>query len=60
MNFNPSATDKIARNIDRIKTLKIAIGDTYDPERLESLNKELIRRKGELQAIKDSMNEVLT
>ena len=59
MNFNPSATDKIARNIDRIKTLKIAIGDTYDHERLESLNKELTRRKGELQAIKDSMNEVL-
>jgi flagellin-like hook-associated protein FlgL len=60
MNFNPSATDKIARNIDRIKTLKIAIGDTYDPERLESLNKELTRRKGELQSIKDSMNEALS
>jgi flagellin-like hook-associated protein FlgL len=60
MNFNPSATDKVVRNIDRIKTLKIAIGDTYDPERLESLNKELTRRKGELQAIKDSMNEALS
>jgi len=59
MNFSPSQSDKIARNIDRIKTLKIAINETYNQDRLTSLNNELARREGELKAVKLQIEEAI-
>ena len=59
MNFNPNSKQVLDRNIDRIKTLKLAISDTYDADRLESLNKELSRRTGELNETKRLINEAL-
>jgi len=59
MNFNPNSKQMLDRNIDRIKTLKLAIGDTYNADRLESLNKELSRRTGELNETKRLINEAL-
>ena len=59
MNFNPNSKQMLDRNIDRIKTLKLTIGDTYNADRLESLNKELSRRTGELNETKRLINEAL-
>ena len=53
LTFNASPTQKIKRNVDRISTLKLAIEQTDNPARKASLNTELERRQGEMQAIKD-------
>lgn len=59
MNFNPSAQQVIDRNIDRIKTLKVAISNTYDIDRLRSLNNELARRTNELNETKRLIEDAL-
>ena len=60
MNFNPSSKQILDRNIDRIKTLKLAILDTYDQDRLTSLNNELTRRTNELSETKRLIDEALS
>tara|TARA_R110000796_G_scaffold195111_1_gene311622 strand:+ start:1611 stop:1796 length:186 start_codon:yes stop_codon:yes gene_type:complete len=59
MNFNPSSKQILDRNIDRIKTLRLAILDTYDQDRLTSLNNELTRRTNELSETKRLIDEAL-
>tara|TARA_R110000772_G_scaffold174086_1_gene285976 strand:+ start:1187 stop:1369 length:183 start_codon:yes stop_codon:yes gene_type:complete len=60
MNFNPSSKQILDRNIDRIKTLRLAISDTYDQGRLASLNNELTRRTNELFNTKRLIDEALS
>lgn len=60
MNFNPSSKQILDRNIDRIKTLRLAILDTYDQDRLTSLNNELTRRTNELSETKRLIDEALS
>jgi hypothetical protein len=60
MNFNPSSKQILDRNIDRIKTLRLAILDTYDQNRLTSLNNELTRRTNELSETKRLIDEALS
>ena len=60
MNFNPSSKQILNRNIDRIKTLRLAISDTYDQYRLASLNNELTRRTNELNETKRLIDEALS
>ena len=60
MNFNPSSKQILDRNIDRIKTLRLAILDTYDQDRLTSLNNELTRRTNELFNTKRLIDEALS
>lgn len=55
--FNASPDQKINRNVDRINTLKLAISQTNNIERKASLNAELERRQGEIQAIQDLINK---
>ncbi len=60
MNFNPGSKQILDRNIDRIKTLRLAILDTYDQDRLTSLNNELTRRTNELSETKRLIDEALS
>lgn len=55
--FNANTEQKIKRNVERISTLKIAIEQTDNKERKDSLNKELERRQGEIKAIQDLINQ---
>jgi len=56
LTFNANSTQKIKRNVDRIITLKLAISQTDNAERIASLNKELTRRQGELKEIQNLVN----
>ena len=58
LTFNANPTQKIKRNVDRIITLKLAISQTDNAERIASLNKELTRRQGELKEIQDLIGKV--
>jgi hypothetical protein len=60
MNFNPNSKQVLDRHIDRIKTLRLAINDTYDQDRLTSLNNELTRRTNELSETKRLIGEALS
>lgn len=60
MNFNPNSKQVLDRHIDRIKTLRLAINDTYDQDRLTSLNNELTRRTNELSETKRLIDEALS
>lgn len=56
---NPTESQKLERNIGRIKTLRLAIEMEPEGDRKDSLVAELTRRESEIQALKERLAKVL-
>lgn len=59
LKINPTPIDKLNRNVDRIKTLRLAISTNTNQEYIAGLQVELTRRENELKELMEIVNSVL-
>ena len=59
LKINPTPIDKLNRNVDRVKTLRLAISTNTNKKYIAGLQIELTRRENELKELMEIVNSVL-